>query len=316
MSSSAPILSIGMPVYNGEAFIREALDSLLSQTFGNFELIISDNASTDKTADIYQDYAARDRRIRYYRNQENIGAAPNFNRAFELSKSQYFLWFAHDDTCAPTYLERCLDVLENDPSVVLCHAQLQFVNEQGSILQEGDALYQKFPRVKRYHDRMARKLNTDSFQTKERFRARIRSGFNCYAIFGVMRSDILRKTPLIGGYSASDDALLARLSLYGRFYEIPERLFFSRQHLQQSGMFALAEDGKLSHQNYSQWFDANGKHHFVSIYWKLFQEHASSIAEVPLKRSEKIGCYTTLLDWLWRKRRRIFKDYMATRSLG
>ena len=118
MSSSTPKVSLGLPVYNGENFIAQAIESILAQTFTDFELIITDNGSTDRTPKICEAYAARDRRVAYSRNPENLGAAPNFNRAFALSSGRYFKWVAHDDLIAPEFLARCVKVLDNDPSVV------------------------------------------------------------------------------------------------------------------------------------------------------------------------------------------------------
>jgi len=114
-----PRVSIGLPVYNGENYLEEAIDSILAQTYKDFELIISDNASTDRTPDICQAYANKDPRIRYYRNEKNIGAAVNFNRVFELSSSEYFKWAAHDDIIAPDYISECIEILDNDDSIVL-----------------------------------------------------------------------------------------------------------------------------------------------------------------------------------------------------
>src|SRR3712207_6191103 len=116
MNTQSPKVSIGLPVYNGEKFIREAIDSILNQTFEDFELIISDNASTDETAAICQTYAAQDRRVRYFRNLENIGAAGNHNRVFEAASGKYFKWAAHDDLCGPNFVAECVNVLDRDPS--------------------------------------------------------------------------------------------------------------------------------------------------------------------------------------------------------
>ena len=126
-----PRVSIGLPVYNGEKFIREAIDSIFSQTFEDFELIISDNGSTDRTQQICQAYAAQDLRIRYYRNKKNIGAARNYNLVFELASGEYFKWAAHDDLCAPEYLERCVEILDRDPDVVLCYPKTSIIDEHG-----------------------------------------------------------------------------------------------------------------------------------------------------------------------------------------
>ena len=116
-----PLVSIGMPVYNGENFVKGALDSILAQTFQDFELIISDNASTDKTKEICQKYAAKDQRITLLCNEKNVGAAKNYNRTFYASSGKYFMWLAHDDLIATEYLERCVEILEQNPSIVLCH---------------------------------------------------------------------------------------------------------------------------------------------------------------------------------------------------
>ena len=111
-------VSIGLPVFNGELHLSEALESLRTQSFEDFKLTIMDNASTDRTAEIGQEAAEDDRRIRFVRNSENIGAARNFNRVFRFADSKYFKWAAADDVCAPRFLERALEVLEGDGSVV------------------------------------------------------------------------------------------------------------------------------------------------------------------------------------------------------
>ncbi len=298
MSDRKPLVSIGLPVYNGEEFLSETLDSILAQTFKDFELIISDNASTDKTQAICQQYAAKDGRIRYYRNDENIGASPNYNRTFELSTGKYFKWVAHDDLHAPEYLERCVEILDRNPSIVLCHSKVRLINDKGKVLKENDKLYKKYPCMKDYHAKI-RKLNTDSLKPQERFLARVTAGIS-FEIFGLIRASTLRMIPkpLHGSYSRSDDILLARIALLGRFYEIPEFLFSSRQHLKQSGMFALTPDGRLDDSLYSLWFDpASKESDFISRYgmaWKLNYEYGISILQSPLSQQEKIECYQCL----------------------
>ena len=110
-TSRSPRLSIGIPVYNGESFLAQALDSLLAQTFHDFEIVISDNASTDRTPEICHAYVQRDPRVRYVRNPLNLGSVPNFNRVFEPSTAPLFKWAAHDDLHHETYLERCVRLL-------------------------------------------------------------------------------------------------------------------------------------------------------------------------------------------------------------
>ena len=298
MNNHKPIVSIGLPVYNGARFLREALDSILAQTLKDFELIISDNASTDKTKIICQKYVEKDQRIRYYRNEKNLGAAKNYNRVFDLADGKYFMWLAHDDLIATTYLARCVEILEENPSIVLCHSQVRLINDKGQVLTENDKLYQKYPCLKDYHARL-RKLNTDALKPQERFLARITAGTS-FEFFGLFRMNVLRTIPNPhGSYSGADEILLAKLALLGRFYEIPELLFSSRQHLQQSGMFALAPDGKLDHSLYSSWFDPEGKEgQFIAkygIFWKLNYEYAIAILQSPLSQEAKIDCYRYLI---------------------
>ena len=110
---ASPRVSIGMPVYNGADHVAKAIQAILSQTFEDFELVISDNASSDGTDQICRRYAALDPRIRYCRNDHNLGAAANYNRVFELARAEYFKWAAHDDLYAPEYLERCVAELDS-----------------------------------------------------------------------------------------------------------------------------------------------------------------------------------------------------------
>src|SRR4051794_25259685 len=116
-----PKVSIGLPVYNGEAFLAEAVESLLAQTFTDFEILLVDNASTDRTQEICRAFAARDPRVKYHRNETNIGGGPNWNRAYDLtpSDSTYFKWAAHDDRHAPDFLARCVEALDRDPGLAL-----------------------------------------------------------------------------------------------------------------------------------------------------------------------------------------------------
>ena len=122
-----------MPVYNGEMFIREALDSLLAQTFTDFELIISDNASTDKTQEICLAYAQRDPRIRYVRQNENKGALVNFQFVLDQARGDFFMWAAADDRWESSFIMRLAQSLDTNPQAVLASCQFSLVNEDGSL---------------------------------------------------------------------------------------------------------------------------------------------------------------------------------------
>src|SRR5262245_22955933 len=129
-----PKLSIGIPVFNGQQFLPELLDSLLAQTFGDFEILICDNASSDRTQQICCEYARRDFRIHYIRNEQNLGAIANFNRVFELSKAPLFKWAAHDDLYHKPYLDTCVRLLEEDPNIILAHSGTAFIDENSESL--------------------------------------------------------------------------------------------------------------------------------------------------------------------------------------
>src|SRR5687768_13669514 len=114
-----PKVSIGLPVYNGADFIQACVASLLAQDYGDFEIVISDNASTDRTEEICRDLVAKDNRVRYFRNETNLGACPNYNKVFHHARGEYFKWAAHDDECHPAMIRRCVEVLSASPSSVV-----------------------------------------------------------------------------------------------------------------------------------------------------------------------------------------------------
>lgn len=207
-----PRISIGLPVYNGENYLAEALDSLLAQSYTDFELIISDNASTDRTAEICREYMARDHRIHYFRQPHNIGGGPNQAFVFRQSRGDLFKWAAHDDVCGRDLLARCVEVLDERPDVVLCHADMGHIDEQGEVIDE----YQYT-------------LATNSPDVAERLRSLLFTdgGDDEY---GVMRSAVLRTVRPCGSYYNPGRPFVAEVALHGPFHQVPERLFFRREH--------------------------------------------------------------------------------------
>jgi glycosyltransferase involved in cell wall biosynthesis len=290
MSYNKPRVSIGLPVYNGERFLAETLDSLLTQTFKDFEIVISDNASTDATEKICRNYAAKDKRIRYSRNEKNLGAASNYNRVFEQSAGEYFKWSAHDDLCAPDFLEKCINILDSIESVILCYSGVIYINDEGKHLQTCNNL-----------------LNLRSPQAHERFG--LFQDLLCNqpglfdrwtAIFGLIRSDSLRKTCLIDGYIGSDITLLANLTLLGEFYEIPENLLFIRQHTERSI--------NRSYTDIAVWFDPNNQGKIVFPLWNEFFKQVDVVKKSELKLAEKIYCYVQMKHWLPSRWKRLVKE--------
>jgi glycosyltransferase involved in cell wall biosynthesis len=205
-----PIVSVGMPVYNAERTLRAAVDSILNQTWRDLELVICDNASTDGTRRICEAYVAQDDRVRYFRNDRNIGASGNYNAAFRHSRGRFFKWASSNDTCHPDFLRRCVDVLLNDELVVLAHPLTRIVDGRGRAEDVRDNL------DLRQSDPCAR------FRVLLE-RMRLNNMMN-----GVIRSDALRRTPLIRPFFSSDNSLMAELALHGKIAEVPEFLYYRR----------------------------------------------------------------------------------------
>ncbi|MDV2996450.1 MAG: hypothetical protein N4J56_006104 [Chroococcidiopsis sp. SAG 2025] len=283
MNHQQPRLSIGMPVYNAEQFITEAIDAILAQTYTDFELIISDNASSDRTQEICQAYAAKDRRIKYYRNERNIGVHRNYRRAFQLATGEYFRWATHDDICAPQGIEKCVEVLDRNPDVVLCYTKTKLINEHGTILEQN---YDENP------------LLTNSPHAHIRFRNLIIDSFSRryrgQQLFGVMRHSVAATTPLLGDYSGGDKPFLARMTLLGKYYEVPEYLFFNREHSQRSSSKEM-NSPYLRMRLFNP--DTKGEKP-VFPRWSVFLDYLSAIKDVPLSLSERIRCYLVLGTWL------------------
>jgi len=226
----APQLSIGLPVYNGERFLPQALECLLSQTFGDFEILIGDNASTDRTKEICQDYVRRDQRLRYVRHERNLGAVANFNRVFHLTTAPLFKWAAHDDLHRETYLETCVRLLDEHPDTVLAHSNTLLIDEHSEPFPFD-------PVAGCYRDPKTDAPETvdgpeigDRAAAVERFWQVLTLARKGNHSFGVIRREALQQTRLQANFVTSDRTMLAELALLGRFRSSPERLFLKRLH--------------------------------------------------------------------------------------
>jgi glycosyltransferase involved in cell wall biosynthesis len=237
----SPKVSIGMPVYNGARYLRPVIASHLSQTFTDFELIICDDASTDDTRTICEEFARTDPRIRYVPNAENRGATRNFNRTFEFARCEYFKWSAQDDLLEPEFLEKCVEVLETRADVVLCHSLCKIVDL--TPLDQGEVAASGLPVLVTYD---LRKYRTDADQATSRFGARIKGG-RCTELFGVIRRDAVGRINRAGRaplrpeeetgvvapfqpFVGADRAILAELVIDGKFACVPEYNFYNGEH--------------------------------------------------------------------------------------
>ena len=274
---TTPKLTIGMPIYNGERFLEETMDSLLNQSFEDFELIISDNASTDRTEKICKTFEAKDSRIQYLRLEENLGASENHNRLISIASGKYFKWAAHDDICAPTFLERCVEVLDQDPNIVLAYSRVKAIDEDGTELFE----YVPKPMLNssRAHERLFESICVPHAQSP---------------VFGVVRREVLQDTKLLQAFSSSDRVLVGEITLRGGIYEIPEFLFLYRLHEGQSWQ---AYPNRFSRE---AWFDPKREKKLTLPHWRLLLEHSLSVIRSPLSLYEKAQCLPTLAWWIRR----------------
>jgi glycosyltransferase involved in cell wall biosynthesis len=211
-----------MPIYNGEPTVREAIESVLAQTFTNWELIVSDNASTDRSAEICREYAERDSRIRFVQNETNIGASNNYNVTFNLARGRYFNWFPCDDVMLPGFLEKCVEALDANPDYVMAYTRGMRIDKDGEPYYDYAKILEPTPWPTKAKDRYRRLI-----------RQLLSTGSSVAIplyVFGVMRREVLAKTHLVRHYLGQDDNLVAEIVLAGQVYEVPESLKYIRYH--------------------------------------------------------------------------------------
>ena len=260
--SGSPRVTVGVPVYNGEKLLAAALDSLLAQTYRNFKVIISDNASTDGTREIGESYARKDERVIYTRNEKNIGAAGNLNRLVALADTPYFKWAAHDDLIAPTFLEKCVALMDSSPPTVgLVITRRMHIDMQGRPVPETAAA----PSYDRISFSRLLKISPGHFPI---------------FTWGLHRLENLRKAAPLGSFVWSDLAHTAELRLLGEFREVPEVLYFQRLHPPKQRRSPRAELQYLGARN--------GQVLLPGL--NLFQKHLAMIyhARVPWKTRVKL----------------------------
>lgn len=215
ITTSGPLLTIGLPVYNGAKSIRDALDSLLAQDFTDFELHICDNGSTDGTEHICTEYEIRDGRIHYHRNETNLGPIANFNRAFRFCQSKYFMFAADDDIREPQFLSKCVCALEKNPQAVLASTYFDTIEPSGARGPVIDDL-----------------METTSLGALGRLHHVLTRIHWCSAIYGVIRADALARTTLFLNLWGPDVVLLAQLALLGSFVKVRELLYHRRMAIE------------------------------------------------------------------------------------
>lgn len=263
-----PLVSIGVPVYNGEKGLVRALDGLLGQDYDAVEIIISDNGSTDATPQICKEYVRKDPRVQYHRSEKNLGGPWNFNRVFELSSGKYFMWAAHDDHREATFVSACVNKMEQNPDAVLCQVH-------SCMLIEGAEEVLCF-------------FNLDSFDgvtgLVERYRETLKR-FPAVAIYGLFRAAAVRKTRLFQKSIATDMAFAQELSIYGHFVQIPQVLF----------TYIGRAKWNTVHQDYRVFLGKDRKPWWYFPFVALFRDHWQRVAVASIPYATKCRLWTILV---------------------
>jgi glycosyltransferase involved in cell wall biosynthesis len=276
--TTTPRLTIGLPVYNGEKYVAESLEALLGQSFTDFELIISDNASTDGTGDICRRYEKQDSRVRYFRQPRNIGLAPNHNFVAEQARGELFKWASNDDLYARDLVERCIDGLDEYPDVVLAHSWTAKVDASGVVTKAFE-----YP------------LNTSSPRAPDRFRSLlfVSGGDDDY---GVMRTEVLRRTAMQESYHHADRTIVAELALYGRFYQVPDWLYFRRDHADRAERACPTMRSRCANMDPRR--ADRLRNPALRLYGEYVWAYATAIRRAPLSAADRRACYGHLAQWL------------------
>jgi glycosyltransferase involved in cell wall biosynthesis len=260
-------VSIGMPVYNREKYVAAAIGAQLNQTYTDFELIITDNASTDCSEEICRAYAAKDPRVKYYRNLRNLGASENFRHCFELSGGEYFRWNPSDDLVSPNLLQRAVEVLDADPSIFVAYPRTKLIDSHGKAI--GD---------------FEERLHLMQERPSERWKGVMQNLRLGNLLYGLSRANRLRKTGLVRSYSGGDLPLISEMSLYGKFFEIPDAFFYRRMHEEASSALKNSADVMA-------FYDPSKRHKLFLRNWVHLGARLKSVARAPIPLSQKLRIY-------------------------
>jgi len=284
-TGKTPKLSIGLPVYNGSDYLALTIESLLAQTWTDYELIISDNGSTDSTPDIIRHYADADKRIRTYRSDENLGAWRNLNKVFEEGRGEYFVFVSHDDLYEPDFLATAMETLDLDQDALGCYARTEVIDaggEQIKIIENDEKFASESP-----SDRVAAAV------------------FFAPAIiaFGIYRRAVLERTSLFEPYAGSDRTFAIELALAGRLVGLGGALFKYRRHDGQSyGSKYPTRRARIA------WWDPSKADTRTYPTWRLVAEFSSRIRKAELPVAERIKCFSSVGHWALRRRRDLFRE--------
>jgi glycosyltransferase involved in cell wall biosynthesis len=278
-SRASPLVSVAVPVYNGERYLAEALESILAQTVADLEIIVTDNASNDGTAAICQRYASKDARVRYVRNPSNIGANPNFNLGPVYARGKYFKWTAHDDVLEPSFLEKCIAALESNTDAVLCHTHIRYIDSESRPI----GIYEGNVR------------KTTSSKPHERFGGVILPAHPQHEVLGLYNREALENSVLFPSYHNGPRELLAENSLRGKIVIIPEPLQCIRDHVER---YSHANT-EMVNKDRAAFLDPAKIGELSFPWWRLYREYWKLVRSNVYSRYERMLCYGQLVRWFW-----------------
>lgn len=285
--ASIPRVGVGLPVYNGERYVGEAIESILAQTHTDFALVISDNASTDATEEICRAFAREDSRVRYERAPENLGSSPNFNRCLDLlPDTEFFKWSAHDDLLSETFLERCVEALDADPLCVLAFARSDYISADRQLI--GRQMRSDLSLTANDAAVRARRFVEFTLEAPDIF----------WSYYGVMRRSALPDNPA-GSYIASDQVLVLEMVLRGKLLQVPEARFIRRVH--EAAWSSPVREGRNPRDD-ARRIDARASPRFVLPHFRLYRNYFRAVSRSPLSKAEKLRTkralvYKVLREW-------------------
>jgi glycosyltransferase involved in cell wall biosynthesis len=277
--SRSPLVSIGLPVFNAQKYLRLAIEAHLRQTCREFELIISDNASTDATAAICEEFARLDSRVRFVRSQENRGLTWNHLNVFRLSTGKYFRWAAADDIPSVDLLEETVGLLQADERVVLCVPRTHNIDGEGRVTGT-----------------LANNLELATDDPIERALAVLTRRYQMVFPQGLMRRDCLAQLLAPGrewNYFGWDLIILLELALRGRITQSRSAHLLRRLHEDQASRVqrdAAAGVGRIEPTFKALW---------VFPHWRWQKERFRAVARSPLTPAQRIKLYTFLGKQTW-----------------
>lgn len=279
----SPIAGVGIPVYNGERYLPEALASIQEQDLADIEIVISDNGSTDGTQEICRAAAAADDRIRYLRSERNRGGARNYMRTAAAARAPLFTWQASDDVKAPGFVRGCVEALDEHPEAVLACPRTQLINSAGEV----------------FEDLNDGAMGLDAPTPHERIRNLLRRQA-VHVMYGMVRRDALLRTRGMTPCVGDDVVLLAELFAQGPMVLVPEQLFRQRRH-----------DKQFSAQGHDQvkWYAPDARTRFAFPQSKVSVELVKAIAHAQLPPAEKLRCWSEIpTSWTFPRWRGVATD--------